>query len=105
MRAADTDLLGASYAIDLGPRLTLTPSVTVVNAGRHTVFSSATPLSIVPSASRWDAGATLADRAGRWSATLNCDNCTNETVIRTVFAELPYYQDPRIWSLTFRMNF
>jgi hypothetical protein len=40
-----------------------------------------------------------------WSAAVNCTNCANENVIRTVFGELPYYQDPRTWSMTVRINF
>jgi iron complex outermembrane receptor protein len=105
VRAADTYVFGANYDFALGPQLVLTPSFIVQVTGSHSVFSSGTPLSLVDRSTRWDAGVTLGAADRSWSTAVNCTNCGNENVIRTVFAELPYYQDPRTWSVTFRKNF
>jgi hypothetical protein len=83
----------------------LTPSFNVQVTGGHAVFSSNTPLSMVGRSTRWDAGMNLGPTDRSWSAAVNCTNCANENVIRTVFGELPYYQDPRTWSMTVRINF
>jgi iron complex outermembrane receptor protein len=105
VRVADTYTAGASYEIALGERLVLIPSANVQIIGDHAVFSSNTPLSMVERSTRWDAGVSLGTTDRTWSAALTCTNCADENVVRTVFAELPYYQDPRTWSLTFRVNF
>jgi iron complex outermembrane receptor protein len=105
VRVADTYSAGASYEVPVGPKLVLTPSFNVQVTGGHAVFSSNTPLSMVGRSTRWDAGMNLGPTDRSWSAAVNCTNCANENVIRTVFGELPYYQDPRTWSMTVRINF
>jgi iron complex outermembrane receptor protein len=105
VRAPDTFVYGASYSIDLPAGLRLTPNVTVKSTGKHSIGTSGTPISLVEKNTRWDAGATLESVERGWSLQAACLNCSNRDVRTSVLAELPYYLDPRTWSIIFRMKF
>lgn len=105
VRAPDTFVYGASYSIPLPAGLRLTPTVSVKSTSKHSIGTSGTPISLVEKNTRWDAGATLENEEKGWSVQANCSNCSNRDVRTSVLAELPYYLDPRTWSVTFRMRF
>jgi iron complex outermembrane receptor protein len=105
VRAPDTYVVGANYTFQLTPSLTLTPTATVKKTGPHSIGTSGTPISLVDSNTRWDAGLTLEAPDQGWTLAANCTNCSSRDVRTSVLAELPYYLDPRIWSLNFKMRF
>jgi iron complex outermembrane receptor protein len=105
VRAPDTYVVGANYTIQLTPSLTLTPTATIKKTGAHSIGTSDTPISLVDSNTRWDAGLTLEAPDQGWTLTANCTNCSSRDVRTSVLAELPYYLDPRTWSLNFKMRF
>jgi iron complex outermembrane receptor protein len=105
VRAPDTYVVGANYTLQLTPTLALTPAFTVKNTGSHSIGTSGTPISLVDSNTRWDAGVTLEGIDQGWTLAVNCTNCSDTNVRTSVLAEMPYYLDPRMWSVTFRMRF
>ena len=105
VRAPNTYVVGANYTLQLTPTLALTPSFTIKNTGDHSIGTSGTPISLVEQNTRWDAGVVLEGIDQGWTLALNCTNCSDTNVRTSVLAELPYYLDPRLWSVTFKMRF
>ena len=75
------------------------------NTSDHSIGTSGTPISLVEQNTRWDAGLLLEGIDQGWTLAVNCTNCSDTNVRTSVLAELPYYLDPRMWSVTFRMRF
>ena len=97
--------VGGSYRFRLGESLTLTPNVSWAKTGDNNVGTNGGPVDLVDGYDTVDAGLTLANEDAGWQIQANCRNCSDELQIVSTLSELPYVQDPRTWSLTFKYNF
>jgi iron complex outermembrane recepter protein len=104
VRAPDfTSTLGLSGRFEMGPNLTLIPSVTYTHIAAHDSATANTPRGRTASRDLFNAGVSL--RAGQgWSLTAECNNCTNEAYV-TSFLVYPYINEPRRWSVRARYDF
>ena len=105
VRTPDTLTVGGSYRFRLGESLTLTPNFAWAKTGDNNVGTNGAPISLVDAYDTVDAGLTLANEDAGWQIQANCRNCSDELQIVSTLSELPYVQDPRTWSLTFKYNF
>ncbi len=105
VRTPDTLTVGGSYRFRLGETLTLTPNFSWAKTGDNNVGTNGAPISLVDAYDTVDAGLTLANDDAGWQIQANCRNCTDELQIVSTLSELPYVQDPRTWSVTFKYNF
>jgi len=105
VRAPDTLALGASYSLNIGESLRLTPNVLWAYTGDNNVATSGAPTGLVKKYDTIDAGVTLENASGGWRVQANCRNCTDEIQVVSVLSDLAYIQAPRSWNVTFKYNF
>jgi len=105
VRAPDTLALGASYSLNIGENLRLTPNVLWAYTGDNNVATSGAPAGLVEAYDTLDAGITLENAAGGWRIQANCRNCTDEVQVVSVLSDLAYIQAPRSWNVTFKYDF
>jgi len=105
VRAPDTLALGASYSLNIGESLRLTPNVLWAYTGDNNVATSGAPTGLVKKYDTIDAGVTLGNASGGWRVQANCRNCTDEIQVVSVLSDLAYIQAPRSWNVTFKYNF
>jgi len=122
---------GGSYDIKLGNGMLLTPSINAsyqgksetgtanlsIYSGGVTVPGSTTVYTANPNSGTFLAGSlskahtivnsslTLSDEDKTWSATLECDNCFNETYVQSSLSNYTYINPPMTWMLRLRRNF
>jgi len=105
VRAPDTLALGASYSLNIGENLRLTPNVLWAYTGDNNVATSGTPSGLVAAYDTLDAGITLENASAGWRIQANCRNCTDEIQVVSVLSDLAYIQAPRSWNVTFKYDF
>ena len=122
---------GGSYDFKLGNGLVLTPSINAsyqgkaetgtanysIYSGGITVPGSTTVYTANPNSGTFLAGSlskahtivnsslTLGNEDKTWSATLECDNCFNETYVQSSLSNYTYINPPMTWMLRLRHNF
>jgi iron complex outermembrane recepter protein len=105
VRTPDTLTLGGSYKIRLGESFVLTPNIAWAKTGDNNVGTNGAPAGLVSSYDTLDAGLTFEKDGGNWRVQANCRNCNDEIQIVSTLSDLPYIQDPRTWSVSFKYNF
>jgi iron complex outermembrane receptor protein len=105
VRAPDTLALGASYSLNIGENLRLTPNVLWAFTGDNNVATNGAPAGLVEAYDTLDAGITLENASGGWRIQANCRNCTDEVQVVSVLSDLAYIQAPRSWNVTFKYDF
>jgi iron complex outermembrane receptor protein len=97
--------LGASYSLNIGENLRLTPNVLWAYTGDNNVATNGAPAGLVEAYDTLDAGITLENASGGWRIQANCRNCTDEIQVVSVLSDLAYIQAPRSWNVTFKYDF
>lgn len=105
VRAPDTFAVGASYGLNLGESLRLTPNVLWARTGSNNVATNGAPAGLVEAYDTLDAGVTLENASAGWRIQANCRNCTDEIQVVSVLSDLAYIQAPRSWNVTFKYDF
>ncbi|MCS6946162.1 MAG: TonB-dependent receptor, partial [Steroidobacteraceae bacterium] len=105
VRTPDTLTVGASYTFRFGDRWALTPNVVWAKTSDNNVATSAAPVALVDGYDTLDAGLTFGPIDGNWQLQAHCRNCTDEIQIVSALVDLPYIQEPRKWSISFRYSF
>lgn len=101
-----TGALGATYTIPIASidgDLVFNAAVNYV--GRHWVTTTNVPVaSENPASTFLDAGVALNFGGDRWTAAIECRNCTDERIM-TAYLFVPYYNEPGRWGARFTRRF
>ncbi len=105
-RAPETQLsVGGWYDIPLTPTTNVTPQISVVRYGEHSVSTSGEAEAIVDNYTVVNAGIAINNTEQNWSLTASCKNCSDQDQIVSFLAGFLYLQDPKTWSLSFMKGF
>ncbi len=98
-----TFTIGTTYDIAMpGMGATLSPTIMARWIGENVTGTRQSGIN--DSEATVNAGITLADDDGIWSATVECNNCSDEEYT-TSFLFVPYFSQPMSWQARFRYNF
>lgn len=106
VRAPDYQVsLGGWYDFAPSPSLTVTPRVSVVRYGDHSIGTSGQAVALVDPYTVLNLGITVANSEQNWNASLQCKNCGDRDQPVSFLAGFVYLQDPMTYSLTFNKGF